>query len=193
MLLGVIVGACGRSDVGTSSAAAGQGCALVNGTDFTGNDIALGKSTTVAGCCSECAAMPGCAAFTVWLGGPQCYLKHNASGRSASVNHTSGTVPDPLPPPPPSPTPFNPTALKNETDCRMRSLLVAYAAGINSNIDQRMAVEMIDALAGDPMMGQVGTFPFARKCPFHFGVKPLDEQLVGREGDGTLSGVTVGA
>ena len=48
----------------------------------------------------------------------------------------------------PKPAPPDPTALKNETDCAMRSLFVAYAASVNHNVDARMAAEMIDALAG---------------------------------------------
>jgi hypothetical protein len=48
----------------------------------------------------------------------------------------------------PKPAPPDPTALKNETDCAMRSLFVAFAASVNPNINTRMATEMIDALAG---------------------------------------------
>ena len=107
-----------------------------------------GVSKTYPDCCAECARTPGCAAFTLWTGGPQCYLKYNASGSRPLAGHVSGTVPNPLPPPPDT------KQFQNETDCLMRSFFVEYAAAVNPIAAQPQHVaEMIAALSGDPMMG----------------------------------------
>ena len=102
------------------------------------------------GCCAECTNTPGCNVFSVWLGNPpalpaQCYLKKSAAGKRTSANHTSGAVANPAP---------DPAQLLNATDCAMRSLFVEYAAHVNPNVDEAMAREIIDALAGDPKMGR---------------------------------------
>lgn len=59
-------------------------------------------------------------------------------------------------PPGPSPGPTPPPAppgIVNDTDCFMRSLFVEYAAAVNPNVDGVKAQAMIDALAGDPLIG----------------------------------------
>jgi hypothetical protein len=130
---------------------------LLNNTDFQGNDLRRGRSITVAGCCGECYAAPGCNAFSVWLdsahpSGAECFLKRNANGKRTISDHVSATIVNPLPPPPPPPPPI-PPALKNETDCLLRSLFVEYAASVNPNIGAKEGRQMADALEGDPLMG----------------------------------------
>lgn len=123
-------------------------CTTITGTDFRGNDL-KGRSTarTPEACCSDCAKTPGCTAWTLWVGGPSCYLKHNDSGRIAAQGHVSGTVANPLPPLPDT------SALVNATDCEMRTLIVEYAISVNTNINADKARVMIAALEGDPKMG----------------------------------------
>eukprot|EP01047_Picozoa_sp_COSAG01_P023066 COSAG01_NODE_1390_length_10496_cov_8.535116_2_plen_1021_part_00 len=130
---------------------------LLNNTDFQGNDLRRGRSITVAGCCGECYATPGCNAFSVWLdsahpSGAECFLKRNANGKRTISDHVSAIIVNPLPPPPPPPPPI-PLALKNETDCLLRSLFVEYAASVNPNIGAKEGQQMADALEGDPLMG----------------------------------------
>ena len=120
---------------------------LESDTDFTGNDIRRSDAKTPEACCADCAATPSCGAWTLWQGGPSCYLKYNASGRSASTGHVSATVTNPLPPPPD----FH--QLQNATDCLMRRLFVQFGASVNPNIDAVRAQQMAEALRGDPIMG----------------------------------------
>ena len=129
---------------------AGPTCKTLNSTDFKGDDIKVGTSKTATECCTECSLTPGCAAWTLWTGGPQCYLKKDSKGSAPSSGHISGLVDNPLPPgPAPGPKP----SLQNETDCLMRSLIVDYAQTINPNVGAPEVAAMIDALQGDPMMG----------------------------------------
>jgi hypothetical protein len=122
------------------------------GMDYTGNDIKHGGVKngilTPAQCCAACAAAAGCNAWTLWVAGKQCYLKANAAGRTLAVNHTSGNYSGAHPPSPP-----DYSALVNDTDCRMRSLFVEYAARVNPNVGAQRAREMAEALSGDPKMG----------------------------------------
>ena len=131
------------ADISQDAAPSSACSVLETGIDYQGNDIGVGKAKTVSDCCAECAATPGCAAFTVWMGGPQCYLKRNASGRRAASNHTSGKVDHPMP---------SPATFIADTDCAMRSLLVAYAASVNPMVNSERQRQMVEALMGDPKL-----------------------------------------
>ena len=133
----------------TALTLAGPTCQTFNATDFTGDDIKVGTSTTATECCTECSLTPGCAAWTLWSGGPTCYLKKDNKNAHASVGHISGLVDNPMPP---GPAP-GPKMLQTQTDCLMRSVIVEYAHSINPNIGAPEVAAMIDALQGDPMMG----------------------------------------
>lgn len=81
------------------------GCGLVEpGVDYSGEDISstLVPADDVGACCAACAAVPGCAAWSMCLnitcgspGAPiNCYLKRGAAGRAPFGPHrVSGTLP----------------------------------------------------------------------------------------------------
>jgi hypothetical protein len=96
-------------------------CRYDEGFDYDGDDLKGSTAKTKEECCADCKSTTGCRAWTLWEGGPSCYLKKDAKGRVASAGHVSGVVagPSPTPAPPPSP----PT-IRSTTDCAMRSFFI---------------------------------------------------------------------
>ncbi|KAJ0393784.1 hypothetical protein P43SY_008222 [Pythium insidiosum] len=68
---------------------------LETDTDFYGNDLWAVGGLTPDACCEQCSLVPECAAYTFVndaAGGPQCYLKRSAAGRTRKTGALSGLV-----------------------------------------------------------------------------------------------------
>jgi hypothetical protein len=103
---------CDGPNVWPDYCAAKYNCTYEEGFDYTGDDLKDGKATTKEECCAECKATTGCTAWTLWEGGPACYLKKDSKGRVASAGHVSGVVP------------LSPPSIESATDCAMRSFFI---------------------------------------------------------------------
>lgn len=82
-----------------------------NATDFFGNDLHAAKATTPEECCAACTNTDGCKAWTLWEGGPQCYLKTSDHGRRTKEQHTSGRRAEP-----------SPSGCASDLDCSLNGL-----------------------------------------------------------------------
>ena len=49
---------------------------LENNIDYFGGDVTYTIASTVAVCCSNCAALPGCTSFTFVVAGSICWMKN---------------------------------------------------------------------------------------------------------------------
>ena len=107
---------------------ASASCTIFANTDFDGHDLTHHPAPDAAGCCAQCRATSGCAAFT-WMPEPKlCYMKASSAGRrpspmSGAASYTSGCVlpgcATPPPPPPPPPLPRGGGACSSAFDCSL--------------------------------------------------------------------------
>ncbi|KAF0687517.1 Aste57867_20756 [Aphanomyces stellatus] len=79
----------------TNASASTHCSAVVQDTDYYGNDIKATQPSSIDGCCTDCQATPGCHLF-VWRYG-NCYLKYMQGAASVALGAQASMLPTAVP------------------------------------------------------------------------------------------------